>query len=387
MVLRVLSKAGRDRPADTVLREELKSAHGLHTALRSWASQAVFTHERWRGLLEATTPDARSVEQALDWARRFEADPQAIPHDQLARAAVPSWISSHIELNSDWLRSLQQPPVLWLRSPRRWTEEVGQVLWDVQPGPLPGSWSYSGGENLLRSELFHAGKFEIQDLASQGVGWICRPSPGETWWDACAGEGGKLMHLSELMANRGLLWASDRALWRLQRLRRRAARAGVHNYRVVEWKGDGPAPMRTDFDGVLVDAPCSGVGTWQRNPHARWTLEPRDIEELAALQLNLLRLASRRVKPGGRLIYAVCTLTHAETEGVADAFSRDNGEFEPWPEPCPFKFSPNPMSRHCFPPQRTRGNGMFVAIWKKEAGRLPVSSGARTNAKAASLEG
>ena len=113
------------------------------------------------------------------------------------------------------------------------------------------------------------------------------------------------------MANRGLIWASDRAEWRLQKLRRRAARAKVFNYRPARWDGGARLPTRTKFDGVLVDAPCSGLGTWQRNPHARWTTTVEDVRELAELQRRLLAHTAPSLKPGGRLIYAVCTLTRA----------------------------------------------------------------------------
>ena len=96
------------------------------------------------------------------------------------------------------------------------------------------------------------------------------PKPGETWWDVCAGEGGKLLHLSGLMNNKGLIWASDRAEWRLQRLKQRAAqRAGCSTTGSFCGTATNGCRTRTKFDGVLVDAPCSGVGTWQRKPRTR----------------------------------------------------------------------------------------------------------------------
>src|SRR6185295_17316743 len=128
----------------------------------------------------------------------------------------------------------------------------------------------------------------------------------------CAGEGGKTMHLSALMENKGLIWASDRAAWRLKNLKRRAARAKVFNFRSELWDGGAKLPTKTKFDGILVDAPCSGVGTWQRNPHARWTTTLDDVRELGAVQLQLLDRVAGSLKPEGRLIYSVCTLTRTE---------------------------------------------------------------------------
>src|SRR5690606_4933636 len=166
---------------------------------------------------------------------------------------------------------------------------------------------------------------------AQLVGHACAPRPGETWWDACAGEGGKLLHLADLMGNKGVIWASDRNERRLQVAKRRAGRAQVFNYRIAPWDGAARLPTRTRFDGILVDAPCSGVGTWQRNPHARWRTTPDDVRELAATQRRLLEHAAAGLKPHGRLIYAVCTLTRSETSAVAEAFTAAHPELAPYP--------------------------------------------------------
>src|SRR5580700_11122720 len=101
------------------------------------------------------------------------------------------------------------------------------------------------------------------------------------------------------MQNKGLIWSSDRAEWRLKNLKRRAARAQVFNFRAATWDSGAKLPTKTKFDGVLVDAPCSGVGTWQRNPHARWTATVNDVRELTIVQEALLGRAAPSVKPGG----------------------------------------------------------------------------------------
>ncbi|MFA5058786.1 MAG: RsmB/NOP family class I SAM-dependent RNA methyltransferase, partial [Opitutaceae bacterium] len=201
------------------------------------------------------------------------------------------------------------------------------------------------------------------------------------WWDACAGEGGKTLHLADLMQNRGLIWASDRSVRRLQILKKRAARAQVFNYRAVAWNGGPQPPTKTRFDGILVDAPCSGVGTWQRHPHARWTVSPADVRELAAVQQKLLQHAAGSLKSGGRLVYAVCTLTRTETTGVAAAFTADHPEFEPvavFPETKDQRSEvsgqaarPALTSDLCrlssvvLWPQELNANGMFIAAWSR----------------------
>ena len=216
---------------------------------------------------------------------------------------------------------------------------------------------------MFRTAEFHTGEFELQDIGSQAVGLICAPQLGETWWDACAGEGGKMLHLSAIMQNKGLIWASDSAAWRLQRLKRRAARAKVFNYRTAPWDGGPRLPTKTKFDGVLVDGPCSGTGTWQRNPHARWTLTAKDVEELSSLQQALLANVAQAVKPGGKLVYAVCTLTRAETARVAEAFEVQSPDFKRLSIADPLRPGTPASAQIEYWPQHFGGGGMFVAAW------------------------
>jgi 16S rRNA (cytosine967-C5)-methyltransferase len=227
---------------------------------------------------------------------------------------------------------------------------------------------YRGEEDLFKTPEFHAGEFEIQDIASQVVGLVCAPQSGETWWDTCAGEGGKTLHLSDLMQNKGMLWASDRAEWRLTKLKRRAGRAKVFNYRSAHWDGGAKLPTKTKFDGVLVDAPCSGIGTWQRNPQARWTTEPNDVRELSAIQKKLLTNVAPSVKPGGKLIFSVCTLTRAETTEVVEQFNASQPNFEPLmlPEISGSQSLLASAATKTIWPQELDGNGMFIAGWRRK---------------------
>jgi 16S rRNA (cytosine967-C5)-methyltransferase len=249
---------------------------------------------------------------------------------------------------------------------------------------LPNAFRYSGPRDLFLTKAFQEGRFEIQDLASQLVGCTCDPHPGETWWDACAGEGGKLLHLADLMQNKGLIWASDRSARRLQILKKRAARAAVFNFRAVPWNGGPQLPTKTRFDGILVDAPCSGVGTWQRHPHARWTVSPADVRELAAVQRQLLDRVAGSLKPGGRLVYSVCTLTRSETTGVVAGFSAAHPELQPSvvfpaagrPSPeipaqtqnqgqAPASPDFSVLTSVTLWPQQFNANGMFIAAWNR----------------------
>ena len=113
-----------------------------------------------------------------------------------------------------------------------------------------------------------------------------------------------------------------------------------------------------------MDAPCSGLGTWQRNPHARWTTQPRDVEELAVAQKRLLAHAAATLKPGGKLVYSVCTMTRHETAEVVDFFSKQFPEFEPIPIVLPWKKTAATNQVWLWP-QEMAGNGMFIAAWRK----------------------
>lgn len=374
IVAEVIRSASRDKPADTALREVLKQTRNLAPFDATEVSKLVFLYYRWHGWIR----DERGVEARLRLARRlaerFQSNPASIPVAELRANTVPAWTAEQMDAGDDWLRSLQCEAKLWLRAKHGQSAALAEKLrlaGTSAPPVLPDALVYEGEEDLFKTPEFHAGEFEIQDIASQAVGLFCDPQPGETWWDTCAGEGGKLLHLSDLMQNKGLIWASDRAAWRLQKLKRRTARAKVFNYRAALWDGGAKLPTKTKFDGVLVDAPCSGVGTWQRNPHARWTTDLKDVTELAEVQKRLIGNVASSVKPGGRLVYSVCTLTRAETTEVVDVFNASQPDFEPMMLSDSREKSQNGRTLPgaatlTIWPQDLGGNGMFVAAWRRK---------------------
>jgi 16S rRNA (cytosine967-C5)-methyltransferase len=361
----IIARSNREHPADTVLRERLKAAK-LPRAESRAVAEWVFTFFRWRGWLDLAAPLSKQLAAVRELDFQFSSDPDSFSTEDLKRA-VPDWIGQELDITREWLLSLQTHPTLWLRAKQGTGKQLANNLGDCVRGKelLQDALEYQGDEDLFHALEFHAGDFEVQDIASQIVGLLCAPEPGETWWDACAGEGGKLLHLSDLMQNKGLIWASDRSERRLARLKQRAARAKAFNYRVAGWDGSAKLPTKTKFDGVLIDAPCSGVGTWQRNPHARWTATLEDVRELAAVQQRLVLHAAAAVKPGGKLIYSVCTLTRAEADAVADSCSPQLSGFAPTPLPALPNAPPGAWDRIWIWPQTYRGNGMFVVAWKR----------------------
>ena len=363
---KIIQQADREHPADSVLRETFKRLRVFNADETRAISNAVFTYFRWRGFLNGDNDVRAQVEEAFDLDAQFQQDPFSLQDELLRAHTVPAWVGGEVESGVEWFRALQRPPNLWLRAKRGRGNALAAKLGNADPRLLPDALVYAGAQDLFRTPEFHAGEFELQDISSQAVGFICGPQPGETWWDACSGEGGKLLHLSELMENKGLIWASDRAEWRLKHLKRRAARAKAFNYRPALWNGGAKLPTKTKFNGALVDAPCSGVGTWQHNPHARWTTTIEDVKELGALQKQLLANAAAAIKPGGKLIYSVCTLTKSETVEVVESFENQIPEFKPLVVVNPLRPDAPASAQIWIWPQDCGGNGMFVAAWKKD---------------------
>ena len=197
--------------------------------------------------------------------------------------------------------------------------------------PLPGAETqapdalrFPAGTPVEQWEAFQTGAIEVQDTGSQLACLAVGARPGETVVDLCAGAGGKTLALAAAMDNRGRLIACDTDRGRLSRLAPRAAKAGAA---IVEERLLDPgreaaalADLAGQADAVLVDAPCSGSGTWRRNPEARWRLTPRELERLGMLQARLLDLAAGLVRPGGRLVFVTCSLLDAEGADQAEGF-------------------------------------------------------------------
>lgn len=183
--------------------------------------------------------------------------------------------------------------------------------------------------NLYTLESFKQGLFEVQDLASQLIGLVANPHKGERWLDVCAGAGGKTLQLASLMERKGTVVASDIRSYKLQDLKLRAKRAAFPNIMTKEFdnslfKGKNAGK----YDGVLVDAPCSCSGVWRRNVESRWTFDKAELEEITAIQLEILEKSCTAVKTEGFLVYATCSIFSAENEAVVNEFLKRHEEFK-----------------------------------------------------------
>jgi 16S rRNA (cytosine967-C5)-methyltransferase len=283
---------------------------------------------------------------------------------------VPKWLSRRFDraVTAAELRSLLDRAPLDLRVNR--LRAVRDDLLPAFPGAVPTPLSPVGlrlpeAVAVEESEAWRAGLVEVQDEGSQLLALACAAAPGETVLDLCAGAGGKTLALAAEMGNSGRIVASDTDRARLSRMDLRLKRAGVT---IVEPRLLNPGREREALadlldapDLVLVDAPCSGTGTWRRNPELRWRLSPQRLASYVKLQAYLLDLAAELVRPGGRIVYSVCSLLAEEGRSQAQAFE---GRSAMVPQLGAMAGGRAAGSGRILSPATDGTDGFFVARWR-----------------------
>ncbi len=397
------------RPADTLLNQYLRSHRELGSRDRRFLSQALFSFFRWYGWtigkLDLAPVEACLLGAMLDSTelhpsfqyiqRQLKIPKEVIPIGERSirekHDAIEAWYKNNDHkslepadlLPPDFqavvdpdiidrcITEFQQRPPAWIRS-RTDSTILIQALTErnIPARPhqvLQTAIAIESGVSLAHELKDHAAQFVIQDLASQCVDLVCAPSSGQEWWDCCAGAGGKSLHLMDLMQQEGKILATDVRLNALKELKKRARHYGIRNIRTQPFNAAADAPFTKTFDGVLVDAPCSGWGTWARNPDARWRTSQKEVAQCANRQLKILNNALWCVKPGGVLVYAVCTLTRPETEEVVMNFLDQNENFrlDPFINPLTGEQTDGQL-QIC--PWDGPGDAMFIARFtRKEA--------------------
>jgi 16S rRNA (cytosine967-C5)-methyltransferase len=194
--------------------------------------------------------------------------------------------------------------------------------------------SVAGAGDPAALTAFAAGRVTAQDVAAQLIARMVEPQAGEQILDACAGVGGKSTHLAALAQDRARIDSADVSQRKLELAMDAARRLGVTSLRAIECDlTDEKAPLGEAYDRVLLDAPCTGLGVLRRHPEAKWRRKPEDALELAALQARLLDALASRVKPGGVLVYSVCTYTDEEGPRQVERFVARHGQFSVAGEP------------------------------------------------------
>ena len=334
----------------------------------------------------AAAPFTADERSALARLNGHTLDHPAMP--EAVKLEVPDWILPRLRARfgaatGAELAALAEPAPLDLRvNLLKGTREEARAALaaenvEAQPTPLsPWGLRVEGRRPVLASAAFRSGLVEIQDEGSQLVAALVGAGPEMRVADFCAGAGGKTLALAMTMRNRGHLVACDVSATRLEGAVRRLRRAGVHNVeRHLIAPGDKWAKRRAgSFDRVLVDAPCTGSGTWRRNPAARQRLSLAELEELLPKQAAILDQAARLVRSGGRLVYATCSLLLEENEAQVSAFLARHAEFSLLPlDALPIAPIPSPGElvelepNLLLTPRRHGTDGFFAAVLERRS--------------------
>ncbi|WP_300085398.1 RsmB/NOP family class I SAM-dependent RNA methyltransferase [uncultured Nitrosomonas sp.] len=352
-------------PADVLLRQFFQDRPQLGQNDRGVIAETVFGVLRRRFFLEKLVGKATARELVLAYLTRFqgmnlrELTPflreteikwiqqiKAIKLEEqplFIRAEFPEWLVE--KLQKFWTdeeilhlgQTLQQPAPLDIRvnSLIAKREEVLAALKQqgIEAEPTlfsPIGIRITGKPAINRNELFLSGKIEVQDEGSQLLGFLLAPKRGEMVVDFCAGAGGKTLLLGALMHSHGRLYAFDVSEKRLNNLKPRLKRSGlsnVHPQRIDSERDIKLKRLAGKIDRVMIDAPCSGLGTLRRNPDLKWRQNPESIDELQTKQIAILDAAANLLKPGGRLVYATCSLLPEENQQIVAQFLANHPQF------------------------------------------------------------
>ncbi|MFA5120152.1 RsmB/NOP family class I SAM-dependent RNA methyltransferase [Zavarzinia sp.] len=333
-------------------------------------------------LPDLPAPETKAMEQLIGRSLSHPDQPAAV------QANLPGWLMPHFErrfaarlvpeaaalcgeagldLRANSLKTTREGAIAALA-------EDGII---AQPTPLsPVGLRVEGRPPIARTRAWREGLVEVQDEASQLAALLLGARAGERVLDLCAGAGGKTLAIAAAMENKGRLIATDADERRLEEAVTRLRRNDVHNVtrRAVGAEGDAwLSRHKGGFDRVLVDAPCTGTGTFRRNPDAKWRSSPEELTHLTALQGKLLARAAALVKPGGRLVYATCSVLAEEDEDQIDAFLAAHPEFRPVPlaEAWAAVGSPRPAPVAgpylLLSPARHSTDGFFAAVLERQA--------------------
>lgn len=369
--------------AYTVLRKRLLLQHLAQSGKGEQARRLVLLG--WQGndaFLRAALVDGES-----EWLARTAAVDLATLPDKL-RHNLPDWLAQRLQADLGdefWplIDALNGPATLDLRvnilkskrdAVRAELAAVSVEATDTEFSP----WGLRvhGRPALHKLDVFLRGDLEVQDEGSQLLALLTGAKRGEMVVDFCAGAGGKTLALGAAMRNTGRLYAFDTSGHRLAALKPRLARSGlsnVHPVQIAHERDDRIKRLAGKIDRVLVDAPCSGVGTLRRNPDLKWRQSAESVAEMQIKQVAILSSASRLVKPGGRLVYGTCSFLREENEAVAEAFLLDaGGRFKPVPAERVLAEAHVVEPRRLVHgdhlrlwPHRHSTDGFFAAVWER----------------------
>ena len=352
----------------------------INAVARVWAQRAGLRPDSLVPVGDAPSWTGRA-EGLKRWTggRTVNADPWMLfPAWLRSELPVPPGVSTPKVRRLEFLGALQARPPLWLGvrgqdEKTAWAalREAGLKPWIhrhvTSAAKLPAE------TDLLRLDAFREGRLVVQDIASQAVALVCDPDPGERWWDVNGETGLHAQHLASIMAGKGVVVCTFEQARRRHDAALRLRGGPFHNVTTRLWDGRHTAGKTASFDGVVLDAVSSGVGSWRKHPDARWTVSAAQIPELAARQLQNLTVASTGVRPGGTLVYTVPTVTRSETVGVVEAFVSAHPEFRLDPFPHPLEEGTTGGMIQIWP-QGHDGEARFIARMVRQASSRPKNA-------------
>jgi 16S rRNA (cytosine967-C5)-methyltransferase len=306
----------------------ISQSESLWKILGAWAIHNHYTLDAWK---EFSSLNAKEIHQRYEAAKA----------DRKIRESIPDWLDElgKTELDEAWDLTLPElnrmPPIaLRVNTLKISLEELEAKLREEgfpteRVDQFPDGLQLSERKNIFQSNAFQDGLFEIQDFGSQQIVPYLQVEPGMRVIDACAGTGGKSLHLAAKMQNKGRLISMDVAAWKLEEFKTRARRAGVHNFetRTIE-SPKSIKRLHETADRLLLDVPCSGLGVLKRNPDARWKLKPEYITKIKNTQQAILNDYALMVKPGGKLVYSTCSILPSENEKQVKQFLDQHAAFQ-----------------------------------------------------------
>jgi len=305
---------------------EIAEVKEPYTRENAWRIFAV-----WATLRGISLPDWKQIEPTP--TRRIKGRFDELTKIRKFRESIPDWMDElgEKELAEIWDKEIQflntqAPVVLRTNTLKVKRDKLRSLLEDENIDTefisgYPNALQLVERANVFSTEAFKKGFFEVQDASSQLVADFLDVKPGQRVVDTCAGAGGKTLHLAALMQNKGQIIALDIYSAKLKELKKRAKRAGAHNIepRTIESTKD-IKKLHQKADRVLIDAPCSGLGVLRRNPDAKWKLQPDFLENIKKTQSQILESYSKMVKPGGKLVYATCSILPGENQNQVSNF-------------------------------------------------------------------
>ncbi len=353
------------KPLDLAIADFFKSKKSLGSHDRRFIGDFAYALVRWKGLLSYLLGDAAS------WQERYRLF-KTLDLDCLS-SKTPEWVRSGA---SDWLyqevlrsygdgqafsicRALNDPAPLTVRAnPLKTTREHLLSLWKEKFGaaacPLtPNAIRFPKREPLTSLAEFKNGLFEIQDEGSQKVAYLVAARPGDQVLDYCSGSGGKTLAFAEKLQGKGQIYLHDIREEVLQQAKRRLRRAGVQNAQFLAPGHPRLFVLKNKMDWVLADVPCSGSGTYRRNPDMKWKANGEMLERLVLQQREIFSQALSYVKPGGKIVYATCSLFTAENREQVEFFLKTH----------PLELIGDPLS---ILPSRGGPDGFFAAVFSKK---------------------